>query len=60
MAAGFGGALLWYGSVVVTNYKLGLVAIGVGLLVGFVALLGAGGRGSLPLALASVPLRSFR
>ena len=59
-AAAFGvlvglvGAGVWYGSVVVSDYKLGLVAIGVGLLVGAACIKGAGGRASAGLGLLSL------
>lgn len=45
VAAGVAGAFLWYLSVVATDMKLGLVAVGVGLLVGFATSKAAGGRG---------------
>lgn len=53
-AAGLVGALVWYFSVTLTDYKTGLVAIGVGWLVGFAAVRGAGGRGSAALGVASL------
>jgi hypothetical protein len=43
--AGVVGALVWYGIVAVTDMKLGLVAIGVGWLVGRGAVMGAGAGG---------------
>ena len=52
--AGLVGALVWYYSVRLTDYKTGLVAIGVGWLVGFAAVRGAGGRGSQALGFASL------
>jgi len=46
------GAGIWYGLVVLSNYKLGIVAIGVGWLVGKGVVLGSGNKrsGSLQLA----------
>lgn len=52
--AGVLGAFAWYLSVVSTDYKLGLVAAGIGWLVGFAAVRGAGGRGWPVLAFASL------
>lgn len=54
LAAGLVGAFAWYLTVRFTNYKLGLVAVGVGWLVGRGALFGAKGRGSTELAIGSV------
>lgn len=54
LAAGLVGALAWYLTVRFTNYKLGLVAVGVGWLVGRGALFGAHGRGSTEIAIGSV------
>ena len=54
IAAGLVGALAWYLTVRFTNYKLGLVAVGVGWLVGRGALFGAHGRGSTQIAIGSV------
>lgn len=53
-AAGLVGALAWYLTVRLTDYKLGLVAVGVGWLVGRGALFGAHGRGSTQIAIGSV------
>ena len=53
-AAGLVGALAWYLTVRFTDYKLGLVAVGVGWLVGRGALFGAHGRGSTEIAIGSV------
>ena len=53
VAAGIVGALAWYGITEITSMKLGLVAIGVGWLVGRAAVLGAGGGGK-SLALVSL------
>lgn len=46
VAAALIGSGAWYAVVVVTDYKLGLVAVAVGWLVGKGVLLGAGNRGS--------------
>lgn len=54
LAAGLVGAFAWYLTVRFTNYKLGLVAVGVGWLVGRGALFGAHGRGSTEIAIGSV------
>lgn len=54
IGGGLAGALLWYAIVAMTDYKLGIVAVGVGWLVGRGALLGNGGRGGKPLAVASL------
>lgn len=54
LAAGLVGAFAWYLTVRFTNYKLGLVAVGVGWLVGRGALFGARGRGSSEIAIGSV------
>lgn len=54
LAAGLVGAFAWYLTVRFTNYKLGLVAVGVGWLVGRGALFGARGRGSTEIAIGSV------
>lgn len=54
LAAGLVGALAWYLTVRFTDYKLGLVAVGVGWLVGRGALFGAHGRGSNEIAIGSV------
>ncbi len=54
LAAGLVGALAWYLTVRFTDYKLGLVAVGVGWLVGRGALFGARGRGSTEIAIGSV------
>lgn len=54
LAAGVVGAFAWYLSVRVSDMKLGLVAIGVGWLVGRAAVLGGGGRGSSGVAAGSV------
>jgi hypothetical protein len=51
---GAGGALIWFAVVTATDMKLGIVAIGVGILVGKGAVLGAGGRGGQGLALLAV------
>jgi len=48
------GALIWFAVVTVTDLKLGIVAIGVGILVGRGAVLGASGRGGNGLALLAV------
>jgi len=48
------GALLWFAVVAATDLKLGIVAIGVGILVGRGAVFGAGGRGGQGIALLSV------
>lgn len=52
--AGVAGAFAWYLAVVSTDYKVGLVAAGIGWLVGFAAVRGAGGRGWPVLAFASL------
>jgi hypothetical protein len=48
------GALIWFAVVTATDLKLGIVAIGVGILVGRGAVFGAGGRGGQGIALLSV------
>jgi hypothetical protein len=54
LAGGVVGALLWFGSVVLTNYKIGFAAVGVGLIVGYAAFLGNGKQPSTQLAIVSV------
>lgn len=54
IGAGAIGAAVWFGSVALTDYKLGLIAVGLGWLVGFATVTGAGGRGSAGLALMSL------
>jgi hypothetical protein len=54
LGGGVLGALLWFGSVVLTNYKIGFAAVGVGLIVGYAAFLGNGKQPSGQLALLSV------
>ena len=56
VAGGLAGALLWYGIVVVTDMKLGIVAIGVGWMVGQAGLRGNGGRGGAALGLTCVAI----
>jgi hypothetical protein len=53
VVAGLMGALVWYGVVAMTDMKLGIIAIGVGWLVGRGAVLGAG-TGGKQLAVASL------
>lgn len=48
------GALIWFAVVTATDMKLGIVAIGVGILVGRGAVLGAGGRGGRGVALLAL------
>lgn len=55
-AAGALGVFGWYLSVILTDFKLGVVAIGIGWLVGAAAVRGARGRGGIDLALGSVAL----
>jgi hypothetical protein len=52
--AGLVGAGIWYGTVMVSDYKLGLVAIGVGWVVGAGCAKGSGGRASAGLGALSV------
>lgn len=47
-------AFTWYGVVIVTNYELGILAIGVGLLVAQAVIFGAGGRRGGDLQIISV------
>ena len=42
IAAAVAGALIWYAIVALTNYQLGIAAVGVGYLVGLAVLFGAG------------------
>ena len=64
-AAGVVGAFVWYGFVALTDIKLGLVAVGVGWLVGLAAVKGAGGGGmqlavlSLIIAVLSMALGEY-
>lgn len=59
-AAGLVGALVWFGVVVVTDFKVGLLAVGIGWLIGFAAMKAAGGPSpalpwiSLAIALAAM------
>jgi hypothetical protein len=55
-AAGVVGALGWYLSVLLTDFKLGVVAIGIGWLVGAAAVRGANGAGGIALASGAVGL----
>lgn len=57
-AAGGGllGAALWFAIVAASDYKLGIVAVGVGWLVGRGGLLGNGGRGGAALGLTCVAI----
>jgi len=50
------GAIVWYGIREVTGYEVGLVAIGVGLLVGVAVQRGSGGRGGVPYQILAVVL----
>ncbi|HXJ33518.1 MAG TPA: hypothetical protein VMS22_05700 [Candidatus Eisenbacteria bacterium] len=50
------GAIVWYGIREVTGYEVGLVAIGVGLLVGVAVQRGSGGRGGVPYQILAVAL----
>ena len=65
VAAGILGALVWYGITEVTSLKVGIVAIGVGWLVGRAVVLGAGGGGqalafvSLAIALIAMALGEY-
>lgn len=58
--AGLVGALVWFGVVVASDFKLGLLAVGIGWLIGFAAMKAAGGPSpalpwiSLALALAAM------
>lgn len=45
--------VLWFGVVALTQWQIGIVAIVVGLIVGKATVFGAGGRGSIPLVVAS-------
>lgn len=56
LAAAVVSALVWYGIVVLTNYQIGLVAVGVGFLVGLAVTVGSGGRRGLPLQIVSVAI----
>jgi hypothetical protein len=47
---------LWYAVVALSGWQVGLVAIVVGLIVGYAVVFGAGGRGSIPLVLVSAVL----
>lgn len=47
-------SLVWYGVVVVTNYELGVLAVGVGWLVAVAVVAGSGGGRGLALQLVSV------
>jgi len=42
LAAAAAGALVWYGVVVITNYQMGLIAAGMGWLVGMAVVFGSG------------------
>jgi hypothetical protein len=52
-------ALIWYGAVVITKYKLGIVAIVVGIIVALAAMFGAGKKRGLPIQLISVLFTVF-
>jgi hypothetical protein len=54
VGAGVAGALLWFSIVVGTDYKLGLVAVAIGWMVGRAAVAGANGRGGAALAWTSL------
>ena len=54
IAAAAVGALIWYGIVVITNYQLGIIAAGLGWLVGLAVVFGSGRKRGLPLQLTSV------
>lgn len=45
--------VLWFGVVALTQWQIGIVAIVVGFIVGKATVFGAGGRGSIPLVVAS-------
>jgi hypothetical protein len=47
-------ALIWYGVVVVTDYQLGILALGVGWVVAQAVMFGAGRKRGMPLQVASV------
>jgi len=63
--AGVVGAFVWYGVVELTNMKIGLVAVGIGWLVGRAAVMGAGAGGkqlavfSLIIAVVSMVLGEY-
>jgi hypothetical protein len=56
LGAAAAGAVVWYGIREATGYEVGLVAIGVGLLVGTAVQRGAKGRGGLPYQILAVVL----
>lgn len=56
LAAAAVSALVWYGIVVLTNYQIGLVAVGVGFLVGLGVTVGSGGRRGMALQVLSVAI----
>ncbi len=47
-------ALIWYGAVVITNYKLGIVAIGIGFIVAQATIFGSGKKRGIALQVISV------
>ncbi len=59
LAAAVVGVLIWYGFIVITNYHLGLLAAGLGWLVGIAVVLGAGRKRGPALQAISVVITLF-
>jgi hypothetical protein len=56
LAAAVVGVLVWYGVVVITNYQLGFIAVGVGWLVAMAVVFGSGRKRGLSLQAISVTI----
>jgi hypothetical protein len=56
LAAAAAGALIWYGFVALTNYQVGLIAAGMGLLVGLAVMFGSGRKRGPALQAISVTI----
>ena len=53
------GALLWYGFVMVTHFQIGIVAAGVGILVGLGVQMGASGKSGMSVALLGASMAAI-
>lgn len=56
LAAAAAGAGAWYGVVIATDTQFGLIAVGIGFLVGFAIKFGAGKNGAFPLQILGAAL----